>query len=390
MLVILAILPSSEFSDVASLDAYLDKGMYSNSDFISLFKNSFQCPNFVGRGGRYGISTVCSFLVTASASQCPSKSKPFVYCSSSCQGNMVALQSILMNSTICDANPNATVSTARTSILSPSAATGNIAQFCSALLTSPSAQNENCFLAVKKEQSNCGFLNADESVTYCTANPQDQCCSGPKKAPAEPLNLLNNTFVIAGIVAGAIVIVGIVFFVFQRYSRSQQRPTTSYEPSRQAKMQSTFGFFKRSEEAPHLPDERGHSSLFTTIRASQIFRGALPPPSAYDDDYSSRPYSRMESEYTSGDNYKVQIFEDYDAGMDDEISCGVGDIIIVQEKYDDGWASGINITTGEDGIFPLAISEPLGDSTRPDSGRVGRPRSGLSARSQSLLPSSRY
>jgi hypothetical protein len=34
--------------------------------------------------------------------------------------------------------------------------------------------------------------------------------------------------------------------------------------------------------------------------------------------------------------FQVQAFEDYDAGMDDEISCTVGDVILVKEEYDDG------------------------------------------------------
>ncbi|KAJ3354050.1 hypothetical protein HDU91_005828 [Kappamyces sp. JEL0680] len=168
------------------------------------------------------------------------------------------------------------------------------------------------------------------------------------------LNPINNTFVIAGIVAGGLIFIGAIFLLYQRFSKMRQRPTTAFEPNkRQSKFASTFSLFRRNDDAPPpLPttmsdNRQPRSSLFTTIRASQIFRnGAAPPPLptgpipgiSRDDPFSQRSQRNPPSEYaqSNAEGYKVQVFEDYDAGMDDEISCAVGDIIIVKEEYDDG------------------------------------------------------
>lgn len=57
-----AVLPSKEFSNLNSLDAYLDSGTFNNTGFITAFKSSFQCPQYVGKGGRFGLSTYCAFV----------------------------------------------------------------------------------------------------------------------------------------------------------------------------------------------------------------------------------------------------------------------------------------------------------------------------------------
>lgn len=181
-----------------------------------------------------------------------------------------------------------------------------------------------------------GFLFAEETTLHCEKNPSDPCCAAAKAALSgtSVLNPVNNTFVIAGIVAAVLIFIGIVYIVFQRMSKSSQRPTTAYEPDRQSKFQSMF---KSSEPAPPLPttmnmgpDSNRRSSLFTTIRASQVLRPGDAPP------IPNLPSQFDESQYANNEGFKVQVFEDYDAGMEDEISCNVGDIIVVEEEYDDG------------------------------------------------------
>ena len=144
---------------------------------------------------------------------------------------------------------------------------------------------------------------------------------------------------IAGIVAAVLVAIGVIFFGFQRCSRSRQRPTTAYQIDNRATGASkTFSFFRANNgnaTGPEMGDNRGRSSLFTTIRASQIFRKSAPKVPS-DAARNSNFREMQEQSDADGTEYKVQIFEDYDAGLDDEMSCSVGDIIIVKEEYDDG------------------------------------------------------
>ena len=46
-------------------------------------------------------------------------------------------------------------------------------------------------------------------------------------------------------------------------------------------------------------------------------------------------------------------------GLDDEIQLNIGDVVIVQEKFDDGWAFGLNIMTDCEGCFPLSSVSQL-------------------------------
>ncbi|KAJ1549308.1 hypothetical protein HK405_005839 [Cladochytrium tenue] len=49
----------------------------------------------------------------------------------------------------------------------------------------------------------------------------------------------------------------------------------------------------------------------------------------------------------------------YEPVQVDEIALGVGDVVRVHTAYDDGWAAGMNVTTGRFGTFPLAcLDEP--------------------------------
>jgi len=279
--------------------------------------------------------------------------------------------------------------------------------FCQQVEANPLSNNTaTCFGGVVAEAQHCGFNSVDEKTEHCAAVPNDSCCH--QKASAELLSPVNNTALIAGIVAGVLVLIGVGFFIFQRMSKANQRPTTAYEPNRASKAVSkAFSFFRGNDMPPPVPEmqegRQPRSSLFTTIRASQIFQGGqqpplpsgpitLPAPVANNNPYEQLQDDQYQPSSQAGlpDGFKVQVFEDYDAGMDDEISCTIGDIILVKEEFDDGWATGFNITSGAEGIFPMAICEQLSSSMRPPSTRIGRPRSNQSARAQSLLPPMRF
>jgi len=54
-------------------------------------------------------------------------------------------------------------------------------------------------------------------------------------------------------------------------------------------------------------------------------------------------------------NHEVQmvVIEKHSPKLVDEIDLNLGDIVIVEEKFNDGWAFGKNITTDCNGSFPL-------------------------------------
>jgi hypothetical protein len=59
--------------------------------------------------------------------------------------------------------------------------------------------------------------------------------------------------------------------------------------------------------------------------------------------------------------YEVQF--DYDPELSDELRLFVGDTVLVEEKFDDGWGFGLNLQSNEEGAFPLAcLVMPTGSS----------------------------
>ncbi|KAJ3321776.1 hypothetical protein HDV06_003925 [Boothiomyces sp. JEL0866] len=348
-------------------------------------------------------------MIEASASQCQSQYKntsvpPLVLCASTCNAHQKSISGILSNTSICDASPAASAANARTAAQTGGGTTTNLNDFCNSLNSNPAAQpGSQCINGTKTEFLACGFMSPAETKAFCAANPNEFCCVMAAAAAAPPpLALLapaNNVWIISSIVAGVLAVLGIAFLIYQRLSKMGQRPTTAYNPQRATKSKSKFfSFFAGNNQAPDLPVSNGkpRSSLFTTIRASTIFKSEAPPkmptgpiqlpPAAKLNTFSELQDDPDYYQPQGGDRgNEVQVFEDYDAGMDDEMDCRVGDIIVVYEEFDDGWATGQNLTSGAEGIFPMAICEPLRGGNDRES-RVSRPRSGFSARSQSLLP----
>jgi hypothetical protein len=48
-----------------------------------------------------------------------------------------------------------------------------------------------------------------------------------------------------------------------------------------------------------------------------------------------------------------KVIQSHSPRLDDEIQLNMGDIVVLKEKFDDGWAIGTNITTNSEGNFPF-------------------------------------
>jgi hypothetical protein len=48
-----------------------------------------------------------------------------------------------------------------------------------------------------------------------------------------------------------------------------------------------------------------------------------------------------------------KVVQRYTPQLIDEIQLNIGDVVIVKERFDDGWGAGLNITTESEGSFPL-------------------------------------
>lgn len=72
-----------------------------------------------------------------------------------------------------------------------------------------------------------------------------------------------------------------------------------------------------------------------------------------------RRYLNQNTSSTDKEYWKV--IQKHNVSYVDEIDLNIGDIVIIQAKFDDGWAFGTNITTECNGSFPLNCLTELED-----------------------------
>ncbi|KAJ3149470.1 hypothetical protein HDU89_003834 [Geranomyces variabilis] len=77
-----------------------------------------------------------------------------------------------------------------------------------------------------------------------------------------------------------------------------------------------------------------------------------PPPQAFTG-YAAGPAPAAER------HAPMVVAEAYDRQMPDEITLIVGDVVIILEAFDDGWAVGRNESTGAVGALPMSCLDPL-------------------------------
>ncbi|KAJ3405345.1 hypothetical protein CcCBS67573_g02011 [Chytriomyces confervae] len=102
-------------------------------------------------------------------------------------------------------------------------------------------------------------------------------------------------------------------------------------------------------------------------------------PSNYDDDGQTDRGSYIPDD--EGLFVKMLVVEAYEAQQADELSLNYGEILIIQETYDDGWASAQKQSTGAIGAVPFSCLADLGGK-RPLSFRR---RSSISQRASSYV-----
>ncbi|CAG8600132.1 2304_t:CDS:2 [Racocetra fulgida] len=63
----------------------------------------------------------------------------------------------------------------------------------------------------------------------------------------------------------------------------------------------------------------------------------------------------------SAEPERVTVVYKYDASLADELDISPNDVIDIAQKFDDGWAVGVNRNTGKAGAFPMVCVSPAGN-----------------------------
>ncbi|KAI8930163.1 hypothetical protein BC831DRAFT_508608 [Entophlyctis helioformis] len=415
-----SIMPSEEFKTVEAFDAFIINQKDNTDVFTNAFKQTFGCPKYAGRKLRFEQSTICHFIVTQSKQACPAppaidasgkNTTTAVLCKSTCTGYIKSLSDVFSNTTLCDANPSEATATNRRAVMAVNGPTTSYADYCATLTTDDPTI---CSLGIKSDVMQCGFAVADDAAPYCAANKKDACCVAMAAASSGAGDIL---------------------------APPNKVSTKAFQPPPEVRQENTSE--KRKTFLGGGGGGNRRSSIFTTIRASIIgIKGAkggkvaadappvpklpgggngmqskIPPPpvaalnmsagfngrdSIFAPMSGTTPLSGGVGGGGVGGNYNndgmsaavpltpgldescVVAFEDYDRAMEDEIELRVGDVIVVLEEFDDGWALGRNTVTGAQGVFPISITEPYVQGQEIRKSMDGR-RSVYNARTKSLL-----
>jgi hypothetical protein len=185
--------------------------------------------------------------------------------------------------------------------------------------------NSNCYLGIGVDkESECGLKDAG---SYCFSNPNDLCCSNKS-------NLISSMNV------------------------------TSETPTDISRSQTLLP--NPAESNSNSPESSQGSSLnitFVVIAAIGIFL-ILTLFGLIFVFYRRRNAASLKNQTTtlqkavnSNDHLMVCVFE-YQAQLSDELDLEIGDRIKIFQRFDDGWALGMNIANGQEGAFPFACVEP--------------------------------
>ena len=101
-------------------------------------------------------------------------------------------------------------------------------------------------------------------------------------------------------------------------------------------------------------------ALFATAvhfrKRSRGFKAVSEPLSAHSAAIES-PTSETPFKIVAGDDRKFRVISEYTPELPDEISLAIGDVVAVQDSFDDGWCLCRNVTSGAEGLCPFACLE---------------------------------
>ncbi|KAI8848260.1 hypothetical protein BC829DRAFT_417754 [Chytridium lagenaria] len=394
------------FTDVATFDTYI-------LDLDSLMTLGFDCPTYARTSLQFYQTTWCAFLVDASIERCGENGVNQV-CSNRVDMFQKTLAAAFADATQCNPVGGADAVRQRGETLTSME-----------LLASRVRESNPCVDGVGTDLTQCGFSDPANAITYCeTASQIDSCCgrvagfTGPTipastvvapvipsapaapAGPARPNNSLtpaptNNAiggaaavptttttpssssssspnFLLIGGAAGGVVLLVVIITVSMLIIK-KRRGSSSRRVSMEAVGLADMGGEKVAASVPPgfvKPasgqfDETGRlmADVAPPGRGTPVGgmrQGAAMPGQSKYPPQGMQQQGRMEML-----DVTMEVVYNYVPNLSDEVQLFVGDPVLVKCKFDDGWGYGINLTTNEEGSFPLACLSGFADPPEP-------------------------
>ncbi|TPX70233.1 hypothetical protein SpCBS45565_g01854 [Spizellomyces sp. 'palustris'] len=359
---------SSSFANLTAFDTYIQSLYDNTTTSLATFQRDNACPTWNGKGRRYHISFLCGMVLDVSTvNGCNPTNIPRPLCSKTAKQAVDSLTEIYADAKSCTPGvarpfPNTTET------------------FMKRMTT-----DVDCVAALSFEWAMCGFWTDAEATAYCSAaaTSSDLCCQAQKaKLANQPIVVPtsiggptstgrsgpqgttpggttstsgvrgpgsqaqgeseygkpSNAVIIGASVAGfvALVAVGAVLMVGRRKRAARQLPD---------------GFVLGSG-ASAQDGNSGRKMGGGDEKGGMMMVGAMAPAAA----------AAANREGDVGEPIQIaetmEVIYNYVPNLSDEIYLYIGDPVIVKCKFDDGWGYGFNMTTKQEGSFPLACVAP--------------------------------
>ncbi|KAI8843046.1 hypothetical protein BC829DRAFT_446286 [Chytridium lagenaria] len=378
------IVAENSIVDVPSFDAFMTTQMDMSPNFIKLFQESFNCPGFSGNNMRFHMSTLCNFFINFSQPNCGTLNKaPYTpLCQSSCYNFINSVTSMFNDPKICNAVPDQASAANRTAFRTPGTTpvVNNLYfNYCNTLRSNDTS---TCQLGVATEVANLGFTVGTDAAGYCkTTGANDPLCPAFIDTLSKSLvKLLDPPSQLPWVASAVALGVMGMIYMFLLCLTGTKRWTKATTIAHQPKAEPAGDLGYRGTIA------RGAAN---TIRRSQIMNyGTTNPASGGANTKRASIFSSMRQSFARGgsdkmpplpqfqrndqfdpamnptdDNasliVKMRAIENYPAQLSDELDLRRGDIVVIEEMFDDGWAIGRNEATGQAGALPLSCLVPV-------------------------------
>ncbi|CAG8468945.1 45595_t:CDS:2 [Gigaspora margarita] len=404
-------------SNVSQFDSLLQS--YVNNGYAQWrYKQTLNCSKFspTSMYARYTYTMICSELVEfPSSKQCSNGQRVRNICNSTCTSHVSSVLTIAYNSSICS-SPN---NTALQSLV-------NLIKWCSNS-SNVDSNNATC-ISGDLNEPNCGFGQDFNSLCqYC--QKRDSCCV---QSTLSQCNITNTTTVISNIpspsqssvsnsndnqssltqtmliaifssIFGAFLLFGVIFCCFIRRSKLRRDGPDSGGGdanigTKGVSMYSTSPFYSKQSSGGGYygsnPESIRYSDVTSPISPTlPTDTGDRQRQITSNNDSGPRPIPQRTSIISSGSNNNLNVTTEpeivtvifpYDATLPDELSISPNDVIEIAQKFDDGWAVGVNRNTRKEGAFPMVCVSSSGNTNN------NRDQSGGSGDSQEygIIPSS--
>ncbi|KAI8924114.1 hypothetical protein BC831DRAFT_551641 [Entophlyctis helioformis] len=375
--------PQANFRNLTEFDAFVAANDPTAPPFVPFFRQQYSCPTWDGTGLRYSKTFTCGLLVSAATPACNPGVDVKQVCMLSARFTVQSYNAIFNNTAFCPAG-------------TPRALQAPFTAYASSLTRND--PTTNCVIALKSELPMCGWSSKGEVYNYCTGpGSNDPCCVEAKlagnivnpaltettttaivdpatttlsdmaatstaqaagTAPAIPLIAgmqpvqLGAMIAVAGVVLS--LVVGAVFTVVRARSAKADNDDRNGELGGRY-FSGPDGFQNKGGRGPPPPMDgprgRGPAPMPKPPPPQPAAVAAKGrPPMGGGGDRGDRGGPKGET---------MEVAYEYIPHLDDEIELRPGDRVLVKAKFDDGWATGVNLDSREEGSFPMDCLVPV-------------------------------